>query len=173
MRAIVQRVAWARVSVAGETVGAIERGLLVYLGAGKGDTDDSRHYVLSKVLGLRVFPNESGKMDRSVLDIGGALLVVSQFTLYGDVRKGRRPSFGGAMAPEPAELAYDAFVREARAYGITVETGRFRADMAVTSENDGPVTLWMDSATETATPHGEGSRGAGNPSPGSSREDGL
>jgi len=146
MRAVVQRVAWAKVEVAGEMTGAIERGLLVYLGAGKGDGEAERAYVLGKVLGLRIFENEEGKMDRSVVDVGGALLVVSQFTLYGDVRKGRRPSFEGAMAPEEAERAYEAFVAEARAQGVNVETGRFRADMKVTSLNDGPVTIWIDSA---------------------------
>jgi D-tyrosyl-tRNA(Tyr) deacylase len=119
----------------------------VYLGAGKGDTDADRAYVLSKILGLRIFENEAGKMDRSVVDAGGALLVVSQFTLYGDVRKGRRPSFDGAMPPEDAERAYDTFVAEARASspGLRVETGRFRASMKVSSLNDGPVTIWIDS----------------------------
>jgi D-aminoacyl-tRNA deacylase len=146
MRAVVQRVGSAKVEVEGEITGAIERGLLVYLGAGKGDGTDERAYVLSKILGLRIFENEEGKMDKSVVDVGGALLVVSQFTLYGDVRKGRRPSFDGAMPPEEAERAYDAFVAEARATGIKVETGRFRAMMKVTSTNDGPVTIWIDSA---------------------------
>ncbi len=146
MRAVVQRVAWAKVEVDGAIVGAIERGLLVYLGAGKGDGDADRAYVLAKVLGLRIFENEAGKMDRSVVDVGGALLVVSQFTLYGDVRRGRRPSFDAAMPPEEAELAYEAFVRDARAQGITVATGKFRADMKVSSLNDGPVTIWIDSA---------------------------
>src|SRR3954471_11530125 len=138
MRAVVQRVAWAKVDVDGVTIGAIDRGLLVYLAAGKGDGDDERAYVLSKIANLRIFENDepsasprarTGKMDKSVLDIGGGLLVVSQFTLYGDVRKGRRPSFDGAMPPEEAERAYDAFVRDARAHGIRVETGRFRAAM--------------------------------------------
>ena len=147
MRAVVQRVAWANVEVSGETVGAIERGLLVYLGAGKGDGEAERAWTLGKVLGLRVFENEQGKMDRSVVDVGGALLVVSQFTLYGDVKRGRRPSFDGAMPPAEAEAAYEAFVREARATGIRVETGRFRADMKVSSLNDGPVTIWLDSAS--------------------------
>jgi D-aminoacyl-tRNA deacylase len=147
MRAVVQRVAWAKVEVGGEVTGAIDQGLLVYLGAGKGDGDADRAYVLSKVLGLRIFESEeTGKMDRSVMDVGGALLVVSQFTLYGDVRKGRRPSFDGAMPPEEAERAYEAFVSDARAQGIRVETGRFRADMKVSSLNDGPVTIWIDSA---------------------------
>lgn len=146
MRAVVQRVAWAKVEVDGAVVGEIERGLLVYLGAGKGDGDAERAYILSKVLGLRIFENEAGKMDRSVIDIGGALLVVSQFTLYGDVRRGRRPSFDGAMPPEDAERAYEAFVSDARAQGIRVATGKFRADMKVSSLNDGPVTIWIDSA---------------------------
>lgn len=146
MRAVVQRVSWAKVEVDGETTGAIERGLLVYLGAGKGDRDEDRAYVLSKVLGLRIFENDEGKMDRSVVDVGGALLVVSQFTLYGDVRKGRRPSFEAAMPPEEAERAYEAFVESARAEGVRVETGRFRAHMKVSSLNDGPVTIWIDSA---------------------------
>lgn len=146
MRAVVQRVAWAKVEVDGEVTGAIDQGLLVYLGAGKGDGDADRAYVLSKVLGLRIFENEEGKLDRSVVDVGGALLVVSQFTLYGDVRKGRRPSFDAAMAPEEAQRAYEAFIAEARAQGIRVETGRFRAHMKVSSLNDGPVTIWIDTA---------------------------
>jgi D-tyrosyl-tRNA(Tyr) deacylase len=146
MRAVVQRVSSAKVEVDGEVVGAIERGLLVYLGAGKGDTSEDRAYVLAKVLGLRVFENEAGKMDHSVVDVGGALLVVSQFTLYGDLRRGRRPSFDGAMPPEEAERAYEAFVHEARAQGVAVATGRFRADMKVSSTNDGPVTIWIDSS---------------------------
>jgi D-tyrosyl-tRNA(Tyr) deacylase len=141
----VQRVVSARVEVDGEITGAIERGLLVYLGAGKGDGEAERAYVLQKVLGLRIFEDEAGKMNHSVEDVGGALLVVSQFTLYGDVRRGRRPSFDDAMPPEDAEKAYDSFVREARAR-VRVETGRFRAHMRVSSLNDGPVTLWIDSA---------------------------
>lgn len=146
MRAVVQRVLEARVEVDGAVTGAIGPGLLVYLGAGKGDTAKERAYVLSKILGLRIFPNGEGKMDLSVMDVGGALLVVSQFTLYGDVKKGRRPSFDGAMPPEDAEKAYDAFVKDARATGIEVQTGRFRAMMKVSSLNDGPVTIWIDSA---------------------------
>jgi D-aminoacyl-tRNA deacylase len=145
MRAVVQRVRSARVEVDSVVTGAIDRGLLVYLGAGKGDAAADRAYVLGKVLGLRIFENDEGKMDKSVVDIGGALLVVSQFTLYGDVRKGRRPSFDGAMPPEEAEREYDAFVREARATGIVVATGQFRATMQVSSVNDGPVTIWIDS----------------------------
>ena len=120
-------------------------GLNVYLGAGKGDGEAERAYVLQKVVGLRIFEDEAGKMNHSVEDVGGALLVVSQFTLYGDVRRGRRPSFDDAMPPEDAAKAYDAFVSEARAR-IRTETGRFRAHMRVSSLNDGPVTLWIDSA---------------------------
>jgi D-tyrosyl-tRNA(Tyr) deacylase len=144
VRAVVQRVDRATVTVSGETVGEIGKGLLVYLGIGKGDTDDDRAFLLKKVLGLRVFPNDDGKMDRSVGDVGGSLLVVSQFTLYGDVRRGLRPSFDGAMDPVEAERACDAFVAEARK-AVPVQTGRFRAHMTVTSSNDGPVTLIIDS----------------------------
>ncbi len=148
MRAVVQRVAYARVEVAGEVVGAIDRGLLAYLGFGRGDTDEDRAWVISKIATLRVFEDDAGKMSRSVQEAGGALLLVSQFTLYGDLRRGRRPSFDDAMPPELAEPAYEAAVRDARATaGVRVETGRFRADMKVVSLNDGPVTLWLDSAT--------------------------
>ncbi|HEY1693961.1 MAG TPA: D-aminoacyl-tRNA deacylase [Polyangiaceae bacterium] len=150
MRAVVQRVTFARVEVAGDVVGAIDEGLLAYLGFGHGDTDEDRAWVLGKIVGLRVFEDEQGKMSRSVTDVGGALLLVSQFTLYGDLRKGRRPSFDEAMAPAEAERAYEAAVREARAMGVRVETGRFRADMKVTSVNDGPVTIWIDSAARQA-----------------------
>ena len=146
MRAVVQRVRSARVEVAGEVVGAIERGLLVYLGFGKGDTAEDRAWVLSKIVGLRVFEDAAGKMNLGVQEVGGALLLVSQFTLYGDVRRGRRPSFDDAMPPEEAERAYDAAVAETRAMGVPVQTGKFRADMKVTSLNDGPVTIWIDSA---------------------------
>ncbi len=145
MRAVVQRVAWAKVEVDGETTGDIQRGLLVYLGAGKGDGEDDLAYVLGKVLGLRIFADDAGKMNLSVGDVAGALLVVSQFTLYGDVRRGRRPSFDAAMPPDEAERAYETFVSRARAQGVRVETGRFRADMKVSSLNDGPVTIWIDS----------------------------
>jgi D-tyrosyl-tRNA(Tyr) deacylase len=146
MRAVVQRVAYARVEVGGEVVGAIERGLLAYVGFGRGDVDEDRAWLLPKIVTLRVFEDEQGKMSRSLADVGGALLLVSQFTLYGDLRRGRRPSFDDAMPPEEAERAYEAAVREARAMGVRVETGRFRADMKVISLNDGPVTIWLDSA---------------------------
>ncbi len=151
MRAVVQRVSSARVEVDGEVVGAIARGLLVYAGFGRGDTEEDRAWVLGKIVGLRVFPDEAGKMGRSVADVGGGLLLVSQFTLYGDLRRGRRPSFDDAMPPAEAEAAYDALVREARATGLPVQTGRFAADMKVSSLNDGPVTLWLDSASRART----------------------
>jgi D-tyrosyl-tRNA(Tyr) deacylase len=147
VRAVVQRVRAARVEVAGEVVGAIDRGLLVYLGLGRGDSDDDRAWMLAKIAGLRIFEDDAGKMSRSVADVGGALLLVSQFTLYGDVRRGRRPSFDDAMPPEEAEAAYAAAVQHARTLGVPVETGRFRADMQVHSVNDGPVTLWIDSTS--------------------------
>jgi D-aminoacyl-tRNA deacylase len=150
MRAVVQRVKSARVEVDGAVVGAIERGLLVYLGFGKGDTADDRAWVLSKIVGLRVFEDAAGKMNLGVHDVGGALLLVSQFTLYGDVRRGRRPSFDDAMPPEQAAAEYEAAVQDARATGLRVETGRFRADMQVFSVNDGPVTLWIDSSARAA-----------------------
>ena len=144
MRAVVQRVSWAKVVIDGETVGEIARGLLVYLGVGKGDEDRDRAWLMDKILGLRIFANDAGKMDKSVIDVGGALLVVSQFTLYGDLKRGRRPSFDDAMPPDVANVAYEAFLREARAK-LPVASGRFAADMAVSSENDGPVTIWLDS----------------------------
>lgn len=142
MRTLVQRVSSANVSVAGEVVGRIGRGLLVLLGVGKGDTEKDRAYVLGKVLGLRIFPNDAGKMDLSVRDVGGALLVVSQFTLYGSVDRGRRPSFEGAMVPDEAERMVSLFVAEARTQ-LPTETGRFGADMQVSLVNDGPVTFWL------------------------------
>ncbi len=131
--------------VDGVVVGAIDRGLLAYVGFGRGDTDEDRSWVVAKLAGLRVFEDPSGKMALSLEDVGGALLLVSQFTLYGDVRRGRRPSFDEAMAPDEAERAYNAAVEAARSTGLRVETGRFRADMKVHSVNDGPVTLWIDS----------------------------
>lgn len=145
MRAVVQRARRARVEVGGEVTGAIERGLVVFVAAGEEDTDADLAYTVGKVVGLRVFPDEEGKMRHAVADVGGALLVVSQFTLYGDVRRGNRPSFDGAMEPVGAEKLYERFVAEARARGVTVATGRFRADMTVFVENEGPVTILIDS----------------------------
>src|SRR3954462_6227726 len=128
MRAVVQRVSAARVEVDGTVVGAIARGLVVFLGVGKGDSESDVDYLVDKVIGLRVFEDEQGKMNRALEEVGGGLLVVSQFTLYGDTRRGRRPSFEAAMPPAEAEALYEAFVQKARRAAKQVETGRFRAD---------------------------------------------
>lgn len=144
MRAVVQRVSSGKVTVAGETTGEIGRGLVVYLGCGKGDTVADADWMLEKILNLRIFENDAGKMDLSVLDVGGALLVVSQFTLFGDVRKGRRPSFESAMGPVEAKTLYETFCEKARAR-VTVGTGRFQAEMSITQANEGPVTIWLES----------------------------
>jgi D-tyrosyl-tRNA(Tyr) deacylase len=149
MRAVVQRVAWAKVCVADQVVGQIEHGLLVLVGCGKGDETRDADALIDKLVNLRIFENDDGKMDKSVLDVHGSLLVVSQFTLFGDVSRGRRPSFDGAMPPELAEPMYNTFVTKCRAL-LRTETGRFRAHMRVTSLNDGPVTLWLDSRTRPA-----------------------
>ncbi len=145
MRAVVQRAKRARVEVAGEVTGAIEHGLVAFVGAGEGDTQADLDYVVNKVVSLRVFPDAEGKMRHALAEAGGALLVVSQFTLFGDVRRGNRPGFDGAMEPVEAEQLYERFVGAARARGVTVATGRFRADMMVHVENDGPVTILIDS----------------------------
>jgi D-tyrosyl-tRNA(Tyr) deacylase len=145
MRAVVQRVSRAEVRVDGAVVGKIGKGFLALVAAGDDDTDEDVSYLADKVVGLRVFPDENGQMNKALAEVGGALLVVSQFTLFGDCRKGRRPSFVKAMAPGPAEQMYEKFVAAARATGIPVETGRFRAMMEVDLVNDGPVTLLIDS----------------------------
>lgn len=145
MRAVVQRVNEASVAVDGHSVGAIERGLLVYLGAAQGDDEKDVKYTADKIAGLRIFPNDDGRMSLSVVDVGGAVLVVSQFTLFGDVRRGRRPSFDGAAEPEVAERLYLEVVAALRAKGLAVETGTFRAMMLVQSVVDGPVTIQIDS----------------------------
>lgn len=145
MRAVVQRARRARVEVSGEVTGSIERGLVAFVGAATGDGDADLAYVVNKVVSLRVFPDDEGKMKLALADVGGALLVVSQFTLFGDVRRGNRPSFDGAMEPVEAEKMYERFIAEARARGVPVETGRFRAEMTVHVENDGPVTILVDS----------------------------
>jgi D-tyrosyl-tRNA(Tyr) deacylase len=145
MRAVVQRVHEASVSVDREVVGAIERGLLVYLGAAQGDDANDVRYVADKIAGLRVFPNDDGRMSLSVTDVSGAVLVVSQFTLFGDVRRGRRPSFDGAADPTDAERLYVQVVEALRGKGLPVETGIFRAMMLVQSAVDGPVTIQIDS----------------------------
>lgn len=144
MRAVAQRVFEASVVVEGELVGEIGPGLLVYLGAGDDDDDDDVEAMTNKLTGLRIFPDDRGKMSRSLEDSAGAMLVVSQFTLFGDVRRGRRPSFDGAAEPATAERLYEAVVARARAKGLPVATGRFRAMMDVRSRGDGPVTILID-----------------------------
>lgn len=147
MRILLQRVERASVSVDGETVSAIGHGLCVFLGVGKRDSEDDGAFLADKLLNLRVFPDDAGRFDRSVLDTGGEILVVSQFTLYGDCRKGRRPSLTDAAVPEEADRLYRDFVdRLARAVGPRVSTGTFQAHMKVSLVNDGPVTFLIDSA---------------------------
>lgn len=151
MRAVVQRVTSARVEVADEIVGRIERGLVAFVGIGKGDTEAEAVYLVDKIVGLRVFEDEKGKMNLALGDVAGGLLVVSQFTLYGAVRRGRRPGFDDAMPPERAEPLYDRLVALARARHPHVETGRFRADMRVLVDNAGPVTILLDTALPPKT----------------------
>ncbi len=143
MRAVVQRVTKSHVEVGGKIVGAIDQGLLVLLGVGQGDDDRAAAYLAEKIALLRIFSDEQGKMNRSLVDVGGKMLVVSQFTLYGDCRKGRRPSFSSAAAPATADRLYQLFCQEAKQY-VPVETGVFQADMAVQLINDGPVTLIIE-----------------------------
>lgn len=144
MRAVVQRVSEARVVVDGEVVGEIGRGLCVLLGVARDDGDDDARRLAGKIAKLRIFEDEAGKLDRSVLDAGGAVLAVSQFTLIADTAKGNRPSFSGAAPPEDAERLYHAFCAALREAGLAVETGRFGARMAVELVNDGPVTVTLD-----------------------------
>ena len=146
MRAVLQRVSQASVKVDGSVTGAIDRGLLVLLGIEEQDTAAEADYLVDKTLGLRVFPDEQGKMNRNVFQAGGSLLVISQFTLYGDCRKGRRPSFDHAAGPQKALALYEYFVGRARENGSRVETGVFQARMAVELVNDGPVTILIDSS---------------------------
>ena len=148
MRAVVQRVSRAKVTVAGEVTGEIGLGLMVLLGVADDDGQDDAGYLAEKLVGLRIFPDEEGKMNRSLVEAGGAMLVVSQFTLLGDCRKGRRPSFIKAARPEQAVDLYKALVAEVRGRGITVATGRFQEHMDVELVNDGPVTLLIDSRKE-------------------------
>ena len=146
MRAVIQRVSSASVTVDDEITGEIERGLLILLGAGEGDEKSDLDYILEKTINLRIFPDDDGKMNLSLLDVGGELLVVSQFTLYGDARKGRRPSFVKAMKPDVAEQMYEQFIERARQRGVSkVATGRFGAMMDVRLLNDGPITILLDS----------------------------
>jgi D-tyrosyl-tRNA(Tyr) deacylase len=144
MRAVVQRVLQAAVSIGDESVGQVNAGLCVFVGVGQGDDEAAARTLAEKLTNLRVFEDEEGKMNRSVLDVGGSLLLVSQFTLFGDVRKGRRPSFASAMEPVRAATLFETVVSECRSRGVPVETGRFRAEMRVSLVNDGPVTILID-----------------------------
>ena len=146
MRAVVQRVSSARVRVDGAVVGEIAQGFLVLLGVGQGDGAAEALYMAQKIRDLRLFSDDEGKMNRSLLDISGGVLVVSQFTLYGDCRRGRRPSFASAAAPDLAKSLYEDVLKELRGSGLTVATGIFQADMKVESINDGPVTVLLDSS---------------------------
>jgi len=146
MRAVVQRVSRARVTVQHWTSGEIGLGLLVLLGVGHGDTEQDAIYLAEKIGGLRVFEDEDGKMNRSVKDVGGSVLAVSQFTLFGDVRRGKRPSFDAAAPPEQARRLYELFVQQMQAAGLRCETGRFQEMMQVELVNDGPVTILLDSS---------------------------
>ncbi len=145
MRAVVQRVKEGSVSVEGRLQGRIGEGLLVYLGVGAGDTEEDLLYMAEKVSRLRIFPDDQGRMNRSVEEVRGQILVISQFTLYGDVRKGRRPSYTQAAAPEPARAYYERFIRLLQERGFHVESGQFAASMEVSSINRGPVTILIDS----------------------------
>ncbi|HZM87717.1 MAG TPA: D-aminoacyl-tRNA deacylase [Blastocatellia bacterium] len=145
MRAVVQRVTEARVEIDGETIGEIGAGFLVLLGVARDDNPADADYLAEKIANLRVFDDDEGKMNRSILKTGGAMLVVSQFTLYGDVRRGRRPSYSDAAEPEKANQLYEYFVARVRSRGVTVETGVFQAMMKVGLTNDGPVTILLDS----------------------------
>jgi len=145
VRAVVQRVSRAKVSVNGEITGEIGRGLLVLLGVGAGDTRADADYLAEKTIGLRIFEDAGRKMNLSVAEIAGALLVVSQFTLYGDVRRGKRPSFDAAAPPQAARELYEYFVEKIRAAGLRCETGRFQEMMQVELVNEGPVTILLDS----------------------------
>jgi D-tyrosyl-tRNA(Tyr) deacylase len=145
MRAVVQRVSRARVTVDARSTGQIERGLLVLLGVGCGDLPGDAEYLAEKIAALRIFEDAEGKMNRNVSEAGGAVLAVSQFTLYGDARRGKRPSFDAAAPPEQARGLYEQFVERVRSCGLRCECGQFQADMQVELVNDGPVTILLDS----------------------------
>jgi D-tyrosyl-tRNA(Tyr) deacylase len=145
MRMLLQRVSRASVTIDGAIAASICRGLVILLGVAKEDTEADARFLVDKALGLRIFPDDEGKMNRSVIEVGGSLLVVSQFTLYGDVRRGRRPSFDRAAPPDRARALYDYFVETARTRGVEVQTGVFQAMMQVDLCNEGPVTIMADS----------------------------
>jgi len=148
MRAVVQRVRRAKVTVEGSTTGEIGLGLLVLLGVAHDDSVADVHYLADKITGLRIFEDQDGKMNRSVVEVGGDVLAVSQFTLYGDVRRGKRPSFDAAAGPAPARRLYELFVERIQAAGLRCATGRFQAMMQVELVNEGPVTILLDSKKE-------------------------
>jgi len=148
VRAVITRVAWARVRAHGAVVGAIERGICAFIGVGQGDGERDAIWIGDKICRCRCFVDEQDKMNRSLLDGCGSVLAISQFTLYGDLRKGHRPSFGAALTPAPAEQLFERVCAQIRSRGIAVQTGRFRAHMEVESQNDGPVTLLLDSKKE-------------------------
>ena len=146
MRALLQRTTGARVRVEGEVIGEIGRGLVVFLGVGPDDDESTADALAQRVTELRIFEDEDGRTNRSLADVGGEVLAISQFTLYADTRRGRRPGFGGAAPPDLAERLYSRFVAALRALGVQVATGRFGAVMAVELVNDGPFTIWLDTA---------------------------
>ena len=148
MRAVVQRVSRAKVTVEGEVTGEIGSGLMVLLGVSEDDTQDDANYLAEKIVSLRIFPDDEGKMNLSLIDVAGKMLIVSQFTLFGDCRKGRRPSFIKAARPEMADSMYQIFVVEVQGRGVQTATGRFQTHMEVELVNDGPVTLLIDSRKE-------------------------
>ena len=150
MRALVQRVSRSAVFINGELTAEIGRGMLIFLGVGRQDNPDNIRYVAGKCIHLRIFEDEQGKMNRSLAEIGGQVLVVSQFTLYGDTRKGRRPGYSGAAPPGMAEAYYNDFVDALRSQGVSVQTGQFGADMQVEIHNEGPVTLMVESQDQAA-----------------------
>ena len=145
MRAVIQRVSESSVRVDGKVVGEIGKGIMVLLGVEEGDTEKEAQYIADKVIGLRIFEDEDGKMNHSLQEVGGELLAISQFTLLGDARKGRRPSYSNAARPEEANRLYEYFVEKVKATGTKVEKGVFQADMKVSLVNDGPVTILLDS----------------------------
>jgi D-tyrosyl-tRNA(Tyr) deacylase len=145
MRAVLTRVRWARVSVGSELIGAIDSGICALVGVGQGDSERDASWIADKICGCRCFRDEAGKMNQSLLDGHGAVLLISQFTLFGDLRRGNRPSFSSALAPELAEPLFERVRSQIQQHGVLVQSGRFGADMAVESLNDGPVTLLLDS----------------------------
>lgn len=145
MRAIIQRVKKSKVSIEGKTIGEIEKGLTVLLGVSDTDTEKECDYLADKLINLRIFEDDCGKMNRSLLDIQGEILIISQFTLYADCKKGRRPSFVKAARPEKAIPLYERFIQHFQNLGVSTQTGKFGADMLVSIENDGPVTIFLDS----------------------------